>query len=118
MTQEIELNVERRADKLVEQEIHVCMSALVCELQQKMPDEFIDQFSELSGKYIQNDEGEEEYIEAYEYWAVSSWFAHKLEEQGEIIEKDFYGLYVWGRTTTGQAISMDYVIRKIIEDIE
>lgn len=118
MTQETQLDIERRADKFVEQEIHVCMSALVYELQQKTPDEFMDQFPELTGRYIQNEQGEEEYIDVYEYWAVSSWLAHKLEVQGEIVENDFYGLCVWGRTTTGQAISMDYVIREILNQTE
>lgn len=51
--------------------------------------------------------------EVFEHWAVSSWLADKLEEQGEKVDRDFGGLNVWARTTTGQAISMDHVIQKI-----
>lgn len=55
--------------------------------------------------------------EVYEHWIVSDWLAARLEEKGERIDHDFTGLTVWGRTTTGQAISMDYVIRQIVRDL-
>ena len=51
--------------------------------------------------------------EIYEHWVVSDWLAARLEEQGERIDRDFAGLTVWARTTTGQSISMDHVIRVI-----
>lgn len=51
--------------------------------------------------------------EIFEHWIVSPWLADKLEAEGERIDKDFAGLCVWGRTTTGQAISMDYVMERI-----
>lgn len=52
--------------------------------------------------------------EIYEHWIVSSWLASKLEEQGETVVKDVLGIdYIWGRTSTGQAIWCDYVIQKI-----
>jgi hypothetical protein len=54
--------------------------------------------------------------EAYEHWIVSSYLAEKLEEKGEMITHDFLGLTIWGRTCTGQAISMDYVIRTIYKE--
>lgn len=52
--------------------------------------------------------------EIYEYWAVSEWLAGKLQEAGERVG-DFGNLKVWGRTTTGQAISMDGVIGAIYD---
>jgi hypothetical protein len=55
--------------------------------------------------------------EAYEHWIVTNWFARKLEEKGEIVCRDFHGLTIWGRTTTGQAISMDYVIQQIYDEL-
>ena len=70
---------------------------------------------QVSG-YIENEEGEEEFVEIFEYWSVSDWFADKLIEEGEFVEKDFYGLCVWGRITTGQAIALDYVTRKIVQE--
>jgi hypothetical protein len=52
--------------------------------------------------------------EAYEHWVVSNWLADKLEAEGEMIIRDFMGIgAIWGRSTTGQAIAMDYVIGKI-----
>ena len=53
-----------------------------------------------------------EYTEALEYWAVSSWLAEKLAEKGESIA-EVCGLTVWGRCTSGQAISIDSVIEAI-----
>jgi len=58
-----------------------------------------------------------EYTEAYEHWIVSDYLAKKLEEQGEIVG-DLYGLTVWGRCTTGQAILLDGVISNICEEME
>lgn len=51
--------------------------------------------------------------EIYEHWAISEWLAEKLEAKGERIDRDFAGLCVWGRTCTGQSISMDGVIVEI-----
>jgi hypothetical protein len=56
---------------------------------------------------------EPEYHEIYEHWIVSDWLADKLLDRGETVVKDFMGLTVWGRCTTGQAISMDSVIQDI-----
>lgn len=52
--------------------------------------------------------------EVFEHWAVSDWLADKLEAQGETVDRDFAGLTVWARTTTGQAIMLDGVIRDIV----
>jgi len=56
--------------------------------------------------------------EALEHWNVSDYLARKLEEKGEMINRDFYGLTVWGRTCSGQAILLDGVISSICEDME
>ncbi len=53
--------------------------------------------------------------EAYEHWIVSDWLARKLEAVGEMVSFDIHGLTVWGRTTTGQSISMDRVICDIYD---
>lgn len=52
--------------------------------------------------------------EAYEHWIVSDWLADKLGAKGEMIVRDFLGLTIWGRATTGQAIAIDRVIREIM----
>jgi hypothetical protein len=55
--------------------------------------------------------------EIYEHWIVSDWLARRLEERGEVIERDFYGLTVWGRACTGQAILLDGVICSIYDEL-
>lgn len=51
--------------------------------------------------------------EVLEHWLVSDWLADKLAERGEKIDKDFAGLTIWARTTTGQAVYCDHVIEQI-----
>ena len=60
----------------------------------------------------------EEPIEALEYWIVSDWLANKLESYGELVTKDFLGLTIWGRTCSGQAILLDWVISQICNDLD
>ena len=55
---------------------------------------------------------DEELIEFYETWIVTSWLAARLLERDEAVI-DFRGLWLWQRTTTGQAIYMDEVIQAI-----
>jgi hypothetical protein len=50
--------------------------------------------------------------EIFEHWAVSSWLAERLREQGEKVGT-LDNFTVWCRTTTGQAISVDGVIETI-----
>lgn len=58
-----------------------------------------------------------EQVEAYEHWAVTSWFKNKLAQNGEIVG-ELLDFDVWGRCTTGQSISMDEVIWTIANDME
>lgn len=60
---------------------------------------------------------EPEYGEIYEHWIVTTHLARLLQQHGHIVE-DYLGLTVWGRPTTGQAISMDGVIREIVRDLD
>lgn len=53
--------------------------------------------------------------EVYEWYIVSDWLLEQLEKNNQPILKTDYQNY-WGRTTTGQAISLDYVIEKIYTD--
>jgi hypothetical protein len=55
--------------------------------------------------------------EALEFWAVTKWFAEKLAEHGESTA-EILGFYLWGRTCSGQSISMDGVIREIASEME
>ena len=55
--------------------------------------------------------------EVFEHWIVSDWLADKLIEHGEKVDKDFAGLTVWARTTTGQGIASDSVIEAIVAEL-
>lgn len=64
-----------------------------------------------------DNEIEQEPQEIYEWWLCSEWLLEKLEEQGEPIIRTDYGDW-WGRTTTGQAIVLDYVIEVIWKEVQ
>jgi hypothetical protein len=56
--------------------------------------------------------------EVYEHWLITGWFARRLEEKGERVVRDLFGLdWIWGRTTTGQAISIDRVVEEIVQEL-
>ncbi|MGL5942356.1 MAG: hypothetical protein ACRC2S_18670 [Waterburya sp.] len=56
--------------------------------------------------------------EIFEHWIVNSWLGKKLQKQGETVVKDVLGIdYIWGRTTTGQAIWCDYIIQTIYNEL-
>jgi hypothetical protein len=65
-----------------------------------------DEFNEL----------EQEPQEVFEWWAVSGYLYDKLKELGHVVV-DTGSCKVWGRTTTGQAILLDYVITRICADL-
>jgi hypothetical protein len=48
----------------------------------------------------------------YEWWHVGSDLGRKLSREGEFVARIF-GLHIWGRPTTGQAIYLDSVIENI-----
>jgi hypothetical protein len=65
---------------------------------------------------------ESESIEPYqrdvlEHWIVSDWLANQLETRGEKVDRDFAGMIVWARTTSGQGIASDSVITAIAADL-
>lgn len=72
---------------------------------------------ETAQEVCENENIDYDYIEAYEFWSVTDYLAKKLEEKGEMVE-EIFGLNVWGRCTTGQAILLDHVISVICEDME
>lgn len=51
--------------------------------------------------------------EPLEFWAVSDYLADALAERGEKVIKDFAGMNIWARCTSGQAIEGDSVIQVI-----
>lgn len=57
-----------------------------------------------------------DYSEIMEHWSVDSRFAQLLEAQGEVIADDVMGLTIWGRTSTGQSVALDHVVREAFVD--
>lgn len=55
--------------------------------------------------------------EIFEWWAVSDWFGEKLKARGEVV-LDCWGKSYWGRQTTGQPISLDFVIASIAKEMQ
>lgn len=56
-------------------------------------------------------------VEIYEHWAVTSWLKRRLGECGEVVG-ELLDFDVWGRSCTGQAIAMDYVIARIAAEMQ
>jgi len=59
-----------------------------------------------------------DYNEIYEYWTIpEGWTARDLIDEGQVVF-EFAGLRIWGRQTTGQSISIDGVIRRIVKALD
>ncbi|WP_367389062.1 hypothetical protein [Lewinella sp. LCG006] len=139
--------IEKRIETLIHREIYLNQYALVEDLILKPnPDmiecieNFYDESSATIEEYLQYEtdipetdwqeldvherlnlaqaEGfEAQPQEIFEWWLVSDWLASKLKEFEEPVLDCDYGTW-WGRTCTGQAISMDWIIRRIVEVTE
>jgi len=58
-----------------------------------------------------------DYTDILEHWVLPErWTANDLEAEGEVVF-EFGGMRIWGRTTSGQSISIDYVIRNICKNL-
>lgn len=55
--------------------------------------------------------------EIFEWWFVSRWLYERLRAAGEPVIDSDYG-YLWGRTCTGQAITLDSVIKCIYDGLQ
>ena len=54
--------------------------------------------------------------EVFEHWLVSNWLSKELDANGEVTV-ECYGLTIWCRTTTGQAIHCDSVMEQIYQEL-
>jgi hypothetical protein len=71
---------------------------------------------DIENIYIENEEtGESEMQEVFQWFIVSDYLAEKLKEKGEPIINDEN---IWGRGTCGQAILLDYVITEICAEMQ
>lgn len=117
-------------ERIVERDVFVCVSMLMSDLVdlywtcqgrrkreewagKEKPISFDE--DQLASLYSDVKHDGETY-EVFEHWAVSTWLASKLEEQGERVV-EISNLKVWCRTTTGQQISADSVIETICKEV-
>ena|SRR5690625_1819413 len=100
----------RTVEDLVRQEVIVCVSALVSTLASGYGGPVSGPLGELCEKAadlflpVDDPDEEDDYSDAreiFEHWAVTEWLAEKLEAKGERVDRDFEGLCIWGRTTSG-----------------
>ncbi len=78
------------------------LDARIAEMESYLPD-------------LENARGEQQ--EIYEWKHVSNWLHDRLREKGVPVWNDGQ-VYLWGRTSTGQAILFDDVISEICNDME
>lgn len=92
------------------------LTVLISEFDEEKPEKMSDKtFNEICNDIDALEALEPEPQEVYEWWMVSPFLCEKLDECGYPVVSDYN---IWGRCTTGQAISMDYVIGKICSDME
>lgn len=72
-----------------------------------------ENFNATWGELCEEQDLEPYQWDVFEHWIVSDWPADKLVAEGEKVDRDFAGMTVWARTTTGQAIYADGVIERI-----
>jgi len=101
--------------QFVEREVYACISDMAEYLFSYDGDKYADwdEWENIGAIH----EEEPETKEILEFWIVSPWLGEKLMEKGEAVLKRWGG-WIWGRTCTGQAISLDGVISEICYDIE
>jgi DNA-binding Lrp family transcriptional regulator len=113
------LTLQQKADQLVKEHILTRVNSIVEEIAKHNPDAdavwdvyypsgLLEEMQEMYSEVSQPPE-------AQEFWAVSDYLADELLKRGEAVSKDFWGLNVWGRCTSGQAIAMDAVIQEITD---
>ncbi len=119
---------ERELDQAVGEVIIYNVSGLVSDISNafwecpnafktELDEEQVINISQRVDESFEEEGAEPTYIEAYEHWIVADWFADELEKRDEMVDKDFLGLTVWGRATSGQHIGLDYVVQDILKDI-
>lgn len=104
---------QRIKGKLVDEAV-LSFQSLIVDYILKKSFEDIDTDAPFTYNDIENPE---KYPDVFEWWEVKSWLADELYQLGECVIRNGCNNY-WGRTTTGQAILLDYVISRIADDME
>ena len=100
--------IQKAAEVLVDDHVMWNVNELITRLQEIDPDH--DELYDLSFGPLDEETGEHQ--EVLTHVQVTETLGCWLKEKGEAVA-EIYGLTVWGRTTYGQMICMDYVIEEI-----
>lgn len=84
----------------------------IFELEEAIKERELNQFEEMKQELDELNTIEPNMHEVLEYWSIDSWLWEKLKDKGEVCFET-PNSYIWGRTTTGQAILLDSVICEI-----
>lgn len=106
--------LEQNSEHVVRKEVIFCASHLVQELLSNPNSQLEDELNHVC--YYHSTSPDDEYREVFEHWIVSEWLATQLEKRGESVA-EICNAWIWGRTTTGQAISSDSVIEDIATEL-
>ena len=96
-------------EQVVSTEVHSNVGQLIHKLTEN---EFCydeEWFQTLFSTPDPDSEGGESYLEPLEFWTVSHHLGNFLRDNGELVINDF-GLWIWGRQTSGQRIALDRII--------
>lgn len=111
-------DVQELCKRLVEPHVYTCLSGLFYALAQGVTSETFSGYA-IHDFYRTHDADNPEDAtpcEVYEQWHVSSWLAHQLKREGETV-REFFGMFVWLRTCTGQAVFLDTCFRNILQRV-
>ena len=120
MMTEDEKQLETILDNFVRNDMHMCASMLVFDLLHAelvaepsgRPSNLAETIADLiEAKYSQT-YGEEIAQEVFEWWFVSSTLGRDLQTLGVVVVDSAYG-WIWGRTETGQSLTMDKDLRRV-----
>jgi len=113
---EHDIEFQRKCDKFWEYNAAHCQTSLVEHLLSQEVEGF--EYDDIeNGFYYDEDEEDHIYAEIMEWWLIDSIFADELRKYEEPILENDYGIW-WGRCTSGQAVSLDWIICKIVENRE
>ena len=114
---------QRVVDRLVNREVYCCMTQEVEYMLGRIAyGDDGNPFDEsvYDSLFVSCDDEDDESscpAEIYEWWAVSNWFGEKLKEKGQPVIESVWGKSYWGRTCTGQSISLDWCVVSVAKDM-
>lgn len=73
--------------------------------------ELADKITELEDRQSELEDEQNDMPEIYEWWEVSNFLADDLYDLGEVVIRGWHSY--WGRSCTGQAISLDYTMDQL-----